>query len=525
MTPMQPRPQPGDDGFLRRALDRFERIGNRFPDPAALFVVGLLLVWVTSATLSGVSFTDIDPRSVVRDASGAVVRSSPIQIHNLLAPERLVRFLTQMIRTFTEFPPLGIVLVAMLGVGVAERTGFIQVGIKILLRLTPRDWLSPMLLLVALISHSAGDAGFVLVVPIGGVLFAAAGRHPVAGIACAYAGVASGFSATFLPSSLDPLLQGFTQSAAQILEPGRQVNPLCNWYFMGASSALILLAGWWLTDRVIEPGLNARLVADGDPEAGSDLNVLSPREAAGFRVGLGALLVMGVLLFLACLPAGSPLRGPDGGLTSAAAPLMEAIVPLIAGFFLLPGILHGIVAGTVKSHRDVFRGMSESLGTMGPYLVLAFFAAQFTYAFRESNLGALTAIRGAELLKASAMPTWVTLTGLVLIALGIDLVIGSASAKWAIMAPILVPMLMQVGISPELTQAAYRIGDSCANTITPLNPYFPLVVLYCQRHARSTGIGTLFSTMLPYALVFLVLWTALLGVWWGLGWPLGLLSK
>ena len=522
MNPAPPKPLLDDEGFLRRALDRFERIGNRFPDPSALFVVGLLLVWITSAILSGVAFTDVDPRSVVRDASGKVVESAPIRIHNLLEPGRFVRFVTQMVRTFTEFPPLGIVLVAMLGVGVAERTRFIQVGIKMLLRLTPRGWLSPMLLLVALISHSAGDAGFVLVVPIGGVLFAAAGRHPIAGIACAYAGVASGFSASFLPSSLDPLLQGFTQSAAQILEPGRQVNPLCNWYFMGASSVVILLAGWWLTDHVVEPRLGHRLVADGHPDAGSDLNVLSSSERVGFLAGMGLLLGMVVLLVLVCLPAGSPLRGKDGGLTSAGAPLMEAIVPLIAAFFLLPGIVHGMVSRTVRSHRDVFRGMAESLGSMGAYLVMAFFAAQFTYAFRESNLGALTAIRGAELLKALAMPTWVTLTGLVLIAMGIDLVIGSASAKWAIMAPILVPMLMQVGISPELTQAAYRIGDSCANTITPLNPYFPLVVLYCQRHARSAGIGTLFTTMLPYALVFLVLWTALLGVWWGLGWPLGL---
>ncbi len=522
MSPVPTASRSGEEGVLRRALDRFERIGNRFPDPSAIFLVGLVLVWIASAVLSKVTFTDIDPRTVVRDASGTVIRSSTIQILNLLEPARLVRFLTRMVGTFAEFPPLGVVLVTMLGVGVAERTGFIQAGIKVLLRLTPRAWLSPMLLWVALISHSAGDAGFVLVIPIGGVLFAAAGRHPIAGIACAYAGVASGFSASFLPSTLDPLLQGFTQSAAQILEPGRQVNPLCNWYFMGASSVLILLVGWWLTDRVIEPGLNARLVVDGDLDAGSDLRALSASEAMGFRAGLGVALLLIALLALACLPSGSPLRGADGGLTSMGAPLMEGIVPLIAGFFLLPGVVHGIVAGTVRSHRDVFRGMAESLGTMGAYLVMAFFAAQFTYAFRESNLGALTAIRGAELLREWALPTWVTLTGLVLLALGIDLVIGSASAKWAILAPILVPMLMQVGLSPEITQAAYRIGDSCANTITPLNPYFPLVVLYCQRHARSTGIGTLASTMLPYALVFLVVWTALLGVWWGLGWPLGL---
>ena len=205
--------------------------------------------------------------------------------------------------------------------------------------------------------------------------------------------------------------------------------------------------------------------------------------------------------------------------------MMEAIVPLIAIIFLVPGELHGYIAGTVKSHRDVLQGMSKSLGTMGYYLVMAFCAAQFTYVFRESNVGALIAIKGASLLKALQMPAPVTIVGIILLTTSVNLLIGSASAKWALLGPIFVPMLMQLGLSPELTQAAYRVGDSSTNIITPLLPYFPLIVVYCQRHAKTTGMGTLISAMLPYSLTFLVTWTCLLLVWWGLGLPLGLQSR
>lgn len=512
---------PRSSGLLQRFLDVLERVGNKLPDPALIFVFAMLAVWVTSVVLSRVQFTDIDPRTVVRDEAGVITKSSPIEVKNMMAPANLTQFLARTVKTFTEFPPLGVVLVAMLGVGIAEQTGFIQAGIKYLLRLTPRALLSPMLILVAIISHSAGDTGYVLVIPLGGIIFAAAGRHPVAGIACAFAGVAGGFSASFLPSSLDPLLQGFTQAAAQFIDPKRQVNPLCNWYFMSAACLLIVSVGWWLTDRLIEPRLRAHLPIDGEKDLGADLNQMSEVERRGFLAGMSSFAVLTLLLVLACWPASSPFRAKDGGLTAHGAPLMESIVPLIALFFLIPGVIHGYVAGTVKTHRDIIQGMAKSMNTMGYYLVMAFCAAQFTYAFRESNLGALLAIRGADLLKSWELPGGVTIIGIILLSTTVNLLIGSASAKWALLAPILVPMLMQLGLSPELTQAAYRIGDSSTNIITPLMPYFPLIVVYCQRHSKKTGIGTLISTMLPYSVCFLVLWTGLLLIWWGLGLPLG----
>jgi len=494
-------------------LDRLEYIGNKLPDPAVIFLIALALTWIASAVLSPVQFNEIDPRS-----------SKPIKVINMLTGQSFAGFLAKMVKTFTDFPPLGVVLVAMLGVGVAEHTGFISTGMKYLLRITPRKLLTPMVVLVAIISHSAGDTGYVLVIPLGGILFAAAGRHPVAGIAAAFAGVSGGFSATFLPSSLDPLLQGFTQAAAKIIDPARNVNPLCNWYFMSASSLMIVAAAWFLTDRVVEPRLRA-LPVDGDAKGEGNLDMLSDRERNGFFAGLGTMLVLGALLAFVAAPGRSPWRAPDGALTSHGSPLMESIVPLIALFFLFPGIVHGYIAGTVKTHRDVIQGMSKSMSGLGYYLVMAFFAAQFTFIFRESNIGALIALKGGNFLKALAMPGAVTVIGIILLTTMINLLIGSASAKWALLAPIFVPMLMQVGLSPELTQASFRIGDSSTNIITPLLPYFPLIVVYCQKHSKTTGMGTLMSTMLPYSISFLVLWTTLLMIWWGLKLPLGLQSS
>jgi aminobenzoyl-glutamate transport protein len=498
-----------------RLLDRIERVGNRLPDPAFLFLGALVLTWGASALLAPVEFAEIDPRSLATPGGPA-----PIRVVDQLSGPALAAFLARMVRNFIEFPPLGVVLVAMLGVGVAEHTGFVGAALRALLGVTPARLLTPMLLVVAILSHATGDTGYVLVIPLGGAIWAAAGRHPLAGIAAGFAGVAGGFSASFLPSALDPLLQGFTQAAAQIVDPTRTVNALCNWGFTSASCLLIVAVGWWVTERVVEPRLvgveHAAAAGEGLPET------LGAPARRGLVAGVATMLAGLALLAVAAWPAGSPLRARDGGLTSAGAPLMDAIVPLIFLLFLAPGVVYGRVAGTVRTHRDVVAGMTRSMSAMGYYLVLAFFAAQFTYAFRESNLGALVAMKGAALLERAAVPTAVSILGIVAITNAINLAVGSASAKWAVLAPILVPMLMQVGIAPELTQAAYRIGDSTTNIVTPLLPYFPLIVVYCQRWVPRSGIGTLLSLMVPYSLAFLLSWSALLLVFWALGIPLGL---
>jgi aminobenzoyl-glutamate transport protein len=357
------------------------------------------------------------------------------------------------------------------------------------------------------------------------VIFAAAGRHPLAGIAAAFAGVSGGFSANFLPSALDALLQGFTQSAARIIDPARDVNVLCNWGFTSVSSILIVLVGWYITDRIIEPRL-AGTPVDGDGHEPVSMDSLAPLERRGLLAALGAMLIGVLLLIVIAWPESSPLRDSSdahkGSLTSPKAPLMHAIVPLIFLLFLVPGIVYGYAAKTVKSHRDIVQGMSKAMSTMGYYLVMAFFAAQFTYAFRESNVGTLIAVKGAGALKAMNMPAEVTIVGIILLTALVNLLVGSASAKWALLGPIFVPMLMGLGISPELTQAAYRVGDSSTNIVTPLMPYFPLIVVYCQQYVKKTGIGTLISLMVPYSATFLVTWIVLLLGYWALGIPLGL---
>lgn len=566
----------GGGRWVDRALNTIERVGNKLPDPAALFLILLFVVWILSALLAPISFSEIDPRN-----------GQPIKVNNQLTGAAIATFLSNLVTTFTSFHPLGVVLVALLGVGVAEHTGFINASLKGLLSFTSVKLLTPMLILVAIVSHTAADAGYVLVIPLGGVIFYTAGRHPLAGISAAFAGVSGGFSANFVPSSLDPLLSGLTQAAAQIVAPAQVVNPLCNWFFTGASCLLIIGVGWYLTDRVIEPRLK-NVEIDGDVDDMPKMELLGPKERKGLIAGLVMLaLAIAALVFIS-VPQASPLRSPTGyrltpqsiqqlrtaglpedvakkieplrqefagvkpiqdavkarlgdeqyaaygsqivaaaqlnppQLTAANAPLMQAIVPLIFLLFLLPGIVYGYVAGTVDSHRDIIKGMSKSMSTMGYYIVLAFFASLFIAAFSQSNIGALLALKGAGALKALALPGQVTIVGIILLTALVNLLIGSASAKWALLAPIFVPMLMQLGHSPELTQAAYRIGDSTTNIITPLMPYFPLVVVFAQRYVKKTGIGTLVSLMLPYSITFLIVWTVFLLIYWALGIPLGL---
>ena len=494
---------------LARALDAVERVGNRLPDPALLFLIMLVLVWITSALLAPVDWSAIDPRT-----------SAPIEVRNLLTGQSFTSFMAQLVQTFVTFHPLGVVLVAMLGIGVAEHTGMISAALRGLLSVTSRALLTPMLIMVGILSHTAVDAGYVLVVPLGAVIYQAAGRHPLAGIAAAFAGVSGGFSATFIPSSLDPLLQGITQAAGQVLDPTLSLNPLNNYFFTTVSAALITGLGWFITDRIVEPRL-MRTHVDGDAADAPALEHLAPQERRALRWALLSMAAGLVLLAVTAVPENSPWRAPDGRIAAANAPLMQSIVALIFLTFIVPGVVYGYLARTVTSHRDIVAGMSKSMSGMGYYIVMAFFAAQFIAAVAQSNLGALIAIEGAHGLRVLGMPPQITLIGIVLITGFVNLLVGSASAKWALLAPILVPMLMSLGISPDLTQAAYRIGDSSTNIITPLMQYFPVIIAFAQRYDRDSGLGTLISTMLPYTIVFVIGWSIMLTLWVLAGIPLG----
>lgn len=513
---------PKSRGPVMVFLDFIEWMGNKLPDPAVLFVLGILIIWIMSAMCSSIKFTETLPG-----------QAEPIQIVNMLTLEKLAEFLSTMTESFVGFHPLGVVLVAMLGVGVADHSGFISALLKTLLTFTPKFLLTPMVVLVAVLSHTAADAGYVVVIPLAGIIFYAAGRHPLAGIAAAFAGVSGGFSANLIPCGIDPLLAGLTTTSAQLVDKEYVVNPLCNWYFTGASSFLIVTLGWLITDFVIEPKLRSSVV-DGNPDDMPKLPELTRRDNLGIICAVASILVCcGLLAWWALMPGSSLQATPPEGenwelyrrLTSLrppAAKLMSAIVPLIFIFFLIPGLVHGFISGTFKTHRDAIKGMSKAMESMGYYLVLVFFAALFIASFSQSGFGALLAVKGANFLKSINAPPAVTIAGIILLTAMINLLVGSASAKWAMLSPIFVPMLMILGISPEFTQAAYRVGDSTTNIITPMMPYFPLVVVFCQRYVKSTGIGTVTSIMLPYSLAFLVLWSAFLFLYWQIGLPLGI---
>ncbi len=497
--------------FMDRFLNGIEKAGNKLPDPTLLFFYALLIVWGLSAVFSQMDLGMVHP------ATGA-----DVAVNNLLTGAALAKFLSSMVKTFAGFAPMGIVLVAMLGVGVAEKSGFINTGLKKMLQVTPARLLTPMLILVAIVSHTAADAGYVLVIPLGGIIFHAAGRHPLAGIAAAFAGVSGGFSANFIPSGIDPLLQGFTQSAAQILDAGYQMNPLANIFFTGASSVIVIAIGWYVTDKIIEPRLNATKQLDDDIEQAEDMGSFTAKESKAFSAGGFAMLAGIGLLIAAVYPETSPLRSPEGEITAFSAPIMQSIVPLIFILFIIPGIVYGKVSGTFKTSKDIVVAMNETMQTMGSYLVMSFFCAQFLWAFAQSNLGTVLALSGAEVLQALNLPGQVTVVGMILLTAAVNLVVGSASAKWALIGPVLVPMLMAVGISPELSQAAYRVGDSVSNIISPLMVYFPLVVVYSQRYIKSTGVGSLASMMMPYSISMLIGWTIFLLIYWALGLPLGI---
>ncbi len=501
-------------GALAKALDLIEIAGNKLPDPAILFLVLMIVVWLLSALMANMTFTEIDPRT-----------GEAVDIINQLTGPALAEFLASMVSVFMGFAPLGIVLVAMLGVGVAEHSGFINAGLKYLLSLTPSKLLTPMLILVAIVSHTATDAGYVLVIPLGGVIFYAAGRHPLAGIAAAFAGVSGGFSANFVPSGIDPLLQGFTQAAARIIDPVIELNPLNNWFFTSASCLLIVGLGWYLTDKIVEPRLNRTAPVDKDIEDEPKMDALESHEKKAFWFSSAAMIVGLLGLFLWVYPENSAMRSPQGDVASFAAPLMKSIVPLIFLVFLLPGVIYGFMVKTYKDSKDLIASMSKAMSGMSYYVVMAFFCALFIDAFGKSNIGALLALKGASGLQAMELPAEVTIVGIVVLTAFVNLMVGSASAKWALIGPIMVPMLMQLNISPDLTQAAYRVGDSVSNIVTPLMPYFPLVVVFCQRYVKKTGIGTLVAMMIPYSAVFLVSWTIFLIIYWKLGIPLGLQSS
>jgi aminobenzoyl-glutamate transport protein len=494
--------------MIARFLDSVEHVGNRLPDPVTLFVMMILLVMVISwvAQWAGVGATH-------------PMTGEGITAVNLFSAEQVRRILTQMPQTFAAFPPLGLVLLVMLGIGVAERSGLVATALKAFVHSVPPSLMTATIVLAGMLSSLAVDAGYVVLIPLGAVIFHGVGRHPLAGLAAAFAGVSGGFSANLLLTGLDPLLAGFTTPAAQIVDPDYVVFPTANWYLMAVLVPVFTVAGTLVTERILEPRLGEYR---GEAPAGEGADRITALQRRGLVVaGVAALLVLAGVAALA-VPADGVLRDPAGELlTEQFAPLFNSIVALMFFFFLVPGMAYGIVTGAIKRDRDVASMTAETMSTMGAYIVLAFVAAHLVAFFNWSNLGVITAITGAQVLQSINFEGIPLIVAFVLVASFLNLLIGSASAKWAIMAPIFVPMLMLLGYSPELTQAAYRIGDSVTNILTPLMQYFPLVIIYAQKYDPEAGIGTIISAMLPYSVVFGLAATTVLVVWMLFGLPLG----
>ncbi|TVQ59540.1 MAG: AbgT family transporter [Phycisphaerales bacterium] len=508
----------------RGILDWVEIIGNALPDPATLFLIGAFIVMVVSAIAAYAQW-----ESVLTDDAGNVVLQA--QATNLLGSEGLRWFAENVIKMFVEFRPLGLVLVAAIGIAVAEKSGFIAAALKTTLLVVPSSLLTPATFFMGVMSSMAVDAGYIVLPPLAAALYKAVGRSPLVGLAAVFAGVAAGFNANLFITGLDPLLSGLTEEAAHIIDRDYNVNPACNWWFMIASTFVITFTGWGVTRWIVEPRMNKRSAAEGGPGSlgdGDETMSLTPdkTEVKGLLVA-GVVMVLTIAAIVACVVIpGMPLYdAPDTVGPGKARPFatwIGVIVPLLILLFFFPGLAYGIVVKTIRNDRDVVRMMSEYMSGLGNYIVLAFFAAIFVKFFEHSGLGQMLAIEGGTYLQEIGLPTWALMVGFIVLVGFINMFVGSMSAKWAMLAVVFVPMLMQVGISPELTQASYRIGDSVTNSISPLNPYIVVVLMFMRQYVKKAGIGTLISLMLPYSIAFFVIWTAMLVVWIGFGWTLGI---
>lgn len=502
--------------FYDRWLNVIETVGNKLPHPVVLFASFAAAIIVISAICAafGVSATG---ELVVNGE----LQETTVTAVSLLTKEGLTYMLTNAVTNFTTYAPLGMVLVAMLGVGVAEQSGLINALLKGAVKVTPAKFITPAVIFLGVMSNIASDAGYVILIPLGAMIFRAYGRHPMAGLAAAFAGVSGGFSANLLIGTLDPMLAGIAQTAASIIDPTYEVSVMGNYFFLFASTFLITIVGTFVTDKIVEPRLEA---FDGEVHGEEDdsLTTLTDLEKKGLKkAGLVALLYVAIVI-AACIPANSFFRNENGAIFgNPASPFVSGIVILITFLFMIPGIAYGKTVGTFTKESGACKAMENAMASMGPFLALAFVSAQFINYFAYTKLGTIIALAGASFFKSIDIGLIPLMILFVLFSAFMNLFMGSASAKWNILAPVFVPMFMLLGYSPELCQLAYRIGDSSTNIITPLMTYFSVILVFAQKYDKKAGIGTITATMIPYSVFFLISWTIMLVVWLMLGLPIG----
>ncbi|MFS1522908.1 AbgT family transporter [Microbulbifer sp. 2304DJ12-6] len=493
-----------------RFLDTVEWLGNLLPHPITLFALFAIGVILISGVASYFGLSVADPRPVGaagRDPDGV------IEVFNLMSGDGLRIIVTSLVKNFTGFAPLGTVLVALLGVGIAERSGLLSAAVRGLVLQASKRTVTVIVVFAGIISNTASELGYVVLIPLAAMIFHSLGRHPLAGLAAAFAGVSGGYSANLLLGTVDPLLSGITEAAAHIIDPTYTVGPEVNWYFMFVSTFLITAIGSWVTLSIVEPKLGKYDPREASVDLSQDkLGTLTDAEKRGLKYAGLAVLAVSALFALSVVPSWGVLRNPETGAV-AGSPFLKGIVSLILVFFAVPGFVYGKTVGTMQNDRDVIDAMAKSMNSMGMYIVLVFFAAQFVAFFKVTNLGTIFAVLGADALQNIGLTGPLLFLFFIMMCGFVNLMLGSASAQWAVTAPIFVPMLMLVGYAPEVIQAAYRIGDSVTNIITPMMSYFGLIITFAARYKKDLGMGTLIATMIPYSIFFFVGWTILFYLW------------
>jgi aminobenzoyl-glutamate transport protein len=493
--------------LINRFLGHVERAGNALPNPATLFVALAGLVVLVSWLCHSLGVTVTNP------ANGKVVAAV-----NLLSVEGVQRMILEATRNFLAYPPLGVSLACLLGIGIAEYSGLMGAMLRLVVLKSPAKWVTPMVVFAGVMSNAGSEVGYVLLIPLAAALYHALGRHPFLGLAAAFAGVSGGYSANLLVGSVDVLLAGLSEAAARIVDPAYTVNAMANYYFMAVSTFVVTAVGTWVTERIVAPRLGA--YTGSAPR--EELKPIAAAERRGLWAAAGAAVLLTAVVLWGVLPEKGFLVNPKNP-DFAASAFMVGLVTFIFLYGLLPGIAYGVAAGTIKSDHDVMTGMNGTMKSMASFIVLSFFAAQFIAYFTWTNLGIITAVSGAELISHLGLQDLpiLLMIALVLFAATVNLLISSASAKWALLAPVFVPMFMLLGYTPALVQGAFRVGDSVTNIITPLMSYFPLILTFAHKYDPRAGIGTLIATMLPYSVAFTLAWTLLLVGWIALGLPMG----
>ncbi len=512
--------KPARRNAFTRFLDGVEWLGNLLPHPVTLFALLAVAIIILSGILGAIGLAVEDPRPA---GARGVADDGMIRAVSLFNADGLRRIWTNLTTNFTGFAPLGVVLVAMLGVGVAEKSGMLSAAVRSMVLGAPKHLVTVAIVFAGIVSNTASEVGYVVLIPLAGAIYYALGRHPLAGMAAAFAGVSGGYSANLLIGTIDPLLAGITQEAAQLIDPDYIVLPTANWYFMVASTGLITLVGSLVSIFIVEPQLGEYDKSKADPTILDDrmMQPLTGAEKKGLFFAFLALLGVLAAMAFTLLPEWGVLRNPDTG-DRFNSPFFRGFVVWILIFFVATGFAYGRGAGTMKNDRDIIDGMATGLSSLGLYIVLVFFAAQFVAFFGWTNLGAITAVSGANFLQETGMTGPLVFFLFILMCAVINLSLGSASAQWAVTAPIFVPMLMLIGYAPEVIQAAYRIGDSTTNIITPMMSYFGLILAWATRYKSDLGVGTMIAMMLPYSIFFILTWSSFFFLWtFGLDLPVG----